>query len=209
VLQHGATHVRDDIKLLSYDEIAGLLGIERESARHLALRKQWRRTKGNDGKARVEVPSEALPTPDTGEHPVDSTGADAAAIPALTRHIERLEIALEQAQDRADEAEAARDKVRDEARAIERERDRAQADARAVAAQVDALNTVLAVERKLVEDARARVDEARARSDEIKAERDKWLNAAEAAQARIAELQAKAAELEKRRSGWWSFRRTG
>jgi flagellar biosynthesis chaperone FliJ len=208
VRQHGAADVRGDIKQLSYDDIADLFGIERESARHLALRKQWRRTKGNDGKARVEVPLEALPVPDTDERPVGSTGDDTAAVPTLTRHIERLELALEEAQERADEAEAARDSACDEARVFERERDTARADARAIASQVDALNVVLAVERKLVEQARERADDARARVDEVKAERDKWHSAAESAQARIADLTAKAAELEKRR-GWWPFRRAG
>jgi hypothetical protein len=199
--------VRDEIRLLSYDEIAELFDIERESARHLALRKQWRRTKGNDGRARVEVPVEALPTPSTGEELSDSTGHDTAVVPTLIRHIERLELALETAQERVSEAEAARDNARDEARSMERERDAARTDARAVAAQVDALNTVLAVERKLVEEARERADEARVRTDELRAERDKWLGAAEAAQARIAELTVKATELENRR-GWWPFRRS-
>ncbi len=204
--QHGATHVSDEIRLLSYDEIAELFDIERESARHLALRKQWRRTKGNDGKARVEVPVEALPGPSPGEDPSDSTGHETAVVPTLVRHIERLELALDTAQVQLSAAEAARDSARAEARDMERERDMARTDARAVAAQVDALNTVLAVERKLVEEARERADEARVRTDELRAERDKWLSAAEAAQARIADLTVKAAELEARR-GWWPWRR--
>src|SRR3954469_3832177 len=52
-----------DTRALSYDESADILGIERESARHLAFRRRWRRTKGNDGKARVDVPLKALPQP--------------------------------------------------------------------------------------------------------------------------------------------------
>jgi hypothetical protein len=199
--------VHDEIRLLSYDEIAELFDIERESARHLALRKQWRRTKGNDGKARVEVPVEALPTPSTGEAPADSTGQDTAIVPTLVRHIERLELALDTAQEQLSDAEVARDSARDEARAMERERDIARTDARAVAAQVEALHTVLAVERKLVEEARERAEDARARTDELRAERDKWINAAETAQERIAVLTAKAAELERRRGWWPSFRR--
>src|SRR3954447_22087264 len=66
-----------DTRSLSYDEIADMLGIERESARHLAFRRRWRRTKGNDGKARVEVPLEALaqlgPASPTGSRPDTST----------------------------------------------------------------------------------------------------------------------------------------
>ena len=63
---------------LSYDELAEALGIERESARRLVIRKRWKRSKGNDRKARVEVPNDELPVrvtpPVTGEHPSQSTG---------------------------------------------------------------------------------------------------------------------------------------
>src|SRR5215212_1471077 len=59
----GITGAGVDTRSLSYDELADTLGIERESARHLAFRRRWRRTKGNDGKARVDVPLEALPKP--------------------------------------------------------------------------------------------------------------------------------------------------
>src|SRR3954468_18208518 len=128
-----------DTKSLSYDELANLLGIERESARHLAFRRRWRRTKGNDGKARVEVPLGALPQPNSPisaspatitDTPTDTiTGSEAI----LTRHIERLEEALEAAQDRLVELEAGRDEARDEAREASRVRD-------ALSAQVEALN---------------------------------------------------------------------
>src|SRR4051812_16762029 len=62
----------DDVTWLDYDELARIFGIERESARRLGMRKRWARSKGNDGKARVGVPTEALPpvTPSsTGERP--------------------------------------------------------------------------------------------------------------------------------------------
>jgi len=65
--------VSDDVTWLDYDELARLFGIERESARRLVMRKRWARSKGNDGKARVGVPTDALPpvTPtSTGERPV-------------------------------------------------------------------------------------------------------------------------------------------
>jgi hypothetical protein len=72
---------------LSYDDLAEALGIERESARRLVIRKRWKRTKGNDGKARVEVPLDELPAratpPVTAERPRqnlgDVTGLDANA----------------------------------------------------------------------------------------------------------------------------------
>lgn len=39
----------------TYDELAKALGIERVSAERLTRKKQWPRTKGNDGKARVLI----------------------------------------------------------------------------------------------------------------------------------------------------------
>src|SRR3954470_9357148 len=102
----GITGAGVDTRSLSYDELADMLGIERESARHLAFRRRWRRTKGNDGKARVEVPLEDLPQPGpanpTGsrpDSPTDSitdtpTGTATGLEAVLTRHIERLEAML-------------------------------------------------------------------------------------------------------------------
>src|SRR4051794_17488477 len=99
-----------DTRSLSYDELADMLGIERESARHLAFRRRWRRIKGNDGKARVDVPLEALPQPGsatpTSGRPDSSTDSPTHTLVAaltgsetvLTRHIERLEAMLADAQ---------------------------------------------------------------------------------------------------------------
>ena len=67
----------DDVTWLDYDELARAFGIERESARRLVMRKRWARSKGNDGKARVGVPTDALPpvTPSsTGERPAHAAG---------------------------------------------------------------------------------------------------------------------------------------
>ena len=46
---------------LTYDELAERLGITPKSAKHLVWRKKWDRTKGNDGKARIQVPTCELP----------------------------------------------------------------------------------------------------------------------------------------------------
>ena len=66
--------VSSPVTWFSYNELAEALGIERESARRLVIRKRWKRFKGNDGRARVEVPNDELPAritpPVTGEHPV-------------------------------------------------------------------------------------------------------------------------------------------
>ncbi len=117
----------------------------------------------------------------------------------LTRHIERLEAQLEEALKRA------------------ADRDQIAAQRDLTAAQVEALNAVLAIERRRIEDLkdaerqriegiRQRADEARLRTEELKAERDRWAAAAGAAQERIEQLVAKAAETERRRA-WWLWRR--
>src|SRR3954454_14972209 len=163
----GITGAGVDTRSLSYDELADMLGIERESARHLAFRRRWRRTKGNDGKARVDVPLEALPQPGsvtpTGDRPDSSTDNPAGSLTGsetvLTRHIERLEAMLTDAQARLADVEADCDMARGEARDAVRARE-------AVEAQLAALNIVLAIERQRVED--------------IKADRDRW--SAQAAQ---------------------------
>ena len=167
----GITGAGVDTRSLSYDELADMLGIERESARHLAFRRRWRRTKGNDGKARVDVPLEVLPqpgpvTPAGGrpDGPTDSStdtpaGSLTGSETVLTRHIERLEAMLTDAQARLADVEADRDVARGEARDAVRARE-------AVEAQLAALNIVLAIERQRVED--------------IKSDRDRW--SAQAAQ---------------------------
>ncbi len=45
---------------LSYDQIAAKLGIAPASARRLVHRKKWRKTKGNDGRAIIQVPADVF-----------------------------------------------------------------------------------------------------------------------------------------------------
>src|SRR3954452_16050085 len=49
-------------RLMTYDELAEALGRSGEAVRALVIRKRWRRTLGNDGRARIAVPEEALET---------------------------------------------------------------------------------------------------------------------------------------------------
>jgi len=167
-----------------------MLGIERESARHLAFRRRWRRTKGNDGKARVDVPLEALPqsgsATTTGGRPGSSTdgstdtsaGAVTGSETVLTRHIERLEAMLTDAQDRLADVEADRDGARGEARDAIRARE-------AVEAQLAALNAVMAVERQHAEDLKADRDRWAAQAEQIVATVDPLKNIIEALKAAL------------------------
>jgi uncharacterized small protein (DUF1192 family) len=83
---------------MTYDDLAAALGIAPDSARRLVARKKWSRRPGNDGKARISVPADALPdvasviTPDV--TPVIRPDVIPDALQVLTRHIERLEAEL-------------------------------------------------------------------------------------------------------------------
>ena len=170
VSHDGAQHVTDETILLSYDELAERFGINRESARQLTLRKRWARRKGNDGRARVEVPLDALPAaPSDDESRKTSDDTDLAR--ALTRHIERLEQVVETATGQARKIEAERDAARAETRAAERARDDAYSAERAIRAQVEALQAVIEAEKNFIVVERDRVTE-------LKAERDHWRNQA-------------------------------
>jgi hypothetical protein len=46
----------DDVRWLSYAELAQAFGLKRDSAVRLSFRRKWRRQEGNDGTARVAVP---------------------------------------------------------------------------------------------------------------------------------------------------------
>lgn len=166
VSHDGAQHVTDDTILLSYDELAERLGITRESARQLTLRKRWARRKGNDGRARVEVPLDALPAISS-DVPLQDTYRDTDLTRALSRHIERLEQAIDTAEKAADQFRVERDAARDETRAIERERDAAQEARNIIRAQVEALQAGIEAEKNLT-------SVERNRATELKTERDHW-----------------------------------
>ena len=170
----------DDVRWLTYDEVARELGIVRESARQLAIRKRWARRKGNDRKARVGVPEDEflVRTADAtssapSNEPSDGTGHDTSAIQVLTQYIRRLEGELE---------------------ALKQERDLE----RVRAAQVDVLKALLEAERKRAEEIK---DAERHRIEELKAERDRWH--AQAERLALASSQASVP----RQRGWWPWRR--
>jgi hypothetical protein len=93
---------------MTYDEIAVAFGINRSSAERLVKRKRWARRKGNDGRARIEVPEEAIPAggedrrdrdddpgrdggPDRGHDPGGDPGHGGGHDPLLKHLVARLE----------------------------------------------------------------------------------------------------------------------
>ena len=100
----------DEIKWLSYRELAKALGITVDSARRLATRhKEWPRQKANDGTVRVAVPLDRLPDDapdaprDDGPDVEPDIGTDTlGTVAALQAHIETLRDALAKAEARAD-----------------------------------------------------------------------------------------------------------
>ena len=156
-----------DVLWMDYDTLAERLGIERESARQRAKRGQWARRKDNMGRMQVGVPAEVLEAPlerpserppDRGHEHSHEPDATADTNPVLNRHIERLELALKVACEKAEILERDRDDVRAELRVAEKARD-------AIAAQLDVLNTILAVERERTSTERARAEEWKAVAD--------------------------------------------
>lgn len=103
---------------LTYDELADRLRISGASARNLVRRKRWARTTGNDGKARISVPVDALDVP--AETPIESP-TSGATDGAIAVQFARLEV----------EVQGLKDLV-----ASERSRATA-AEARAAAAEAD------------------------------------------------------------------------
>lgn len=70
-------------KSLTYSELAGLLGVKLDSARRTVQRKRWPKVVGNDGKARILVPIESLPS--SADNPADN----------VTVYIRELETRIE------------------------------------------------------------------------------------------------------------------
>ena len=86
---------------LTYDQLAERLGIGRQSARQLAMRKRWPRKPGNDGLARVAVPADALTRPEA------RNGTRTEARPEArnrTRHATRTEAGSDTRPEAASEA---------------------------------------------------------------------------------------------------------
>jgi hypothetical protein len=190
--------VSEDVKWLKYNELASALGIPRESARQLVIRRRWPRRQGNDGRARIAVPLEVLlpesPSAETGQVPPDATGRpssdETAAIRILEHHVEHLEGEVEEAKTELD-----------------RMRTVLASDAAVKQALIEAF------ERQVAE-TRAEIERLRAERDSLKADCERWRSLAQerleaslrAAQERAEAAAQAAAKPPKKR--WWRRRAT-
>lgn len=169
------------LEWFTYAALGERLGISPEAVRQRAIRHEWTKRTGNDGKSEVRVDVEELITsspPRTQiEHPLDegSTAgstpveqvADARTIAALDGHIVSLLAMVERANSQADHE---RERATDERARADRERDRADGIAAELArVRSESATVVASVEqdiatlRKVVEAMKEPVDAARAR----------------------------------------------
>lgn len=114
---------RDTISL-TYEELAARLSIDVQSARRRVIRSGWERTKGNDGKARVQVPVTVLPDTATKTAAVPATKDEVsrdvpATDPVMAETVSRLLSQLDAAESRADAAHARADAAQARADAAE------------------------------------------------------------------------------------------
>lgn len=105
---------------LTYDDAAVRLGIKADSVRRRAAARKWPRRQGNDGKARVLVPTQAIPdvTPDI----TDAITPDNPDV-SITEVQARLLIAearLEDSRNALSEMRLERDSWRSQAEALAR-----------------------------------------------------------------------------------------
>jgi hypothetical protein len=133
-------------RVMTYAEIATEFGINRRSAEQLVRRKRWPRRKGNDGRARVEVPEDAFP-------PSREALSEALSeAPSITLS-EGLSEALSEAPSEAP-SEGARDLLKHLVERLEAE----VAELRPKADELVAVKAMLEIERQRVEEWKAVAD---------------------------------------------------
>jgi hypothetical protein len=181
---------------LSYEEISERFGISLPSARRMVHRRKWKKTKGNDGRAVVQVPNEFIDS-HQGKH--RGRHDDARDDDHSARH---------------DDKAAPRDNARDQSALV------ADVMARLVTAQENAaaMARKLGVAEGEIVALKAQADEARSTIVELtgKANRVDTLDALlQTEKQRLDEWKAvadrfalQAEKLAASRRGWWPFRRS-
>jgi hypothetical protein len=104
----------------TYDEAADMLGVSRGGVRNLARKRSWARRPGNDGRTRILVPADAVPTrtdagidagtdgsTDASIEPASDAGAELRTMLArLEGELAGLRVVIESERRRADLAES-------------------------------------------------------------------------------------------------------
>jgi hypothetical protein len=100
---------------LTYDEAAERLGIKPDSVRRRAAARKWPRRRGNDGRARVRIPDDALPPdvpPDVRGDVTPALTPDASAeLNAARVELATLRAELAGVRDRLTDTQADRDRL--------------------------------------------------------------------------------------------------
>ena len=177
-----------DTRLMSYAELADTLDLTAGSVRNLVRRKRWQRVQGNDGRARVHVPIEALPPDGTSDGGTDapisgaSDGPTSPPTPTPTHGgtSSATSVPTDPTPDGADDAPSPDPSPADVLRG---ELDAARAEL------ADARETLVGVTARL-EAERERTGELRERVGEAHADRDRWAAMADGLRIEAGELRA-------------------
>jgi predicted flap endonuclease-1-like 5' DNA nuclease len=106
----------DDPELwLTYEEAAGRLQIKPDSVRRRAAARKWPRRLGNDGKARVRIPEDALPPDVKGDVTPILTPDASAELNEARVEISALKAELAGVRDRLSDTQTDRDRWRAQA----------------------------------------------------------------------------------------------
>jgi hypothetical protein len=102
-LANGVRRMSDE--WLTYREAAERIGSTPEAVRYRAMRGKWQRRRGNDGRARIQLPDDPNPvrTPSAqAVHTPSAPSANGVLIKALQAHVETLKEQLAAAEARID-----------------------------------------------------------------------------------------------------------
>jgi hypothetical protein len=147
---------------MSYDEMADVMRLTRDSAKVLARRKRWPRRPGNDGRTRIGVPEEEIaarsnPENDRGNNPENDPENDPESDrPVLAQELLELRVLNARLEERVEglnrllkEAHCRRDALQAERTALRQELDQERA---AAAQERTAMQEAVATQVKVLTD---------------------------------------------------------
>lgn len=98
----------DDVKMMTYVEAAGVLGIKIDSVKRRARNRGWKRIKGNDGLVRIGVPVEILALSER-DNPPDPPSDRSEDIVRLEKQVSVLETEVRMLREREHDLKQDRD----------------------------------------------------------------------------------------------------